>query len=126
MTDAPDGQAVAAAVVVSNGRVLLVRRQIAEGELSWQFPAGKVEPGESDRQAAGPAHVGIAPRCTCGRPPMVGLAEPGHLGPGLLHQVEQVLLDQPAAEAVQQQPYPDARAGKKSIVPGLPISVAAV
>jgi 8-oxo-dGTP diphosphatase len=43
---------VAAAVIVSNGRVLLVRRRVEEGRLSWQFPAGKVEPGESDREAA--------------------------------------------------------------------------
>lgn len=43
---------VAAAVVVDNGRLLLVRRRIAEGDLSWQFPAGKVEPGESREAAA--------------------------------------------------------------------------
>ncbi|MFB7465204.1 NUDIX hydrolase [Streptomyces sp. NPDC056224] len=43
---------VAAAVVVREGRVLLVRRRIAEGNLSWQFPAGKVEPGESREDAA--------------------------------------------------------------------------
>lgn len=33
-------------------RVLLVRRRIAEGQLSWQFPAGKVEPSESFEEAA--------------------------------------------------------------------------
>jgi 8-oxo-dGTP diphosphatase len=43
---------IAAAVVVANGEVLLVRRWIEEGELSWQFPAGKVEPGESGDDAA--------------------------------------------------------------------------
>lgn len=43
---------VAAAVIVSGKRVLLVRRRIAEGELSWQFPAGKVEPGERPEAAA--------------------------------------------------------------------------
>ncbi len=32
--------------------MLLVRRQVAEGQLSWQFPAGKVEPGESCEEAA--------------------------------------------------------------------------
>ncbi|GAA1931548.1 hypothetical protein GCM10009716_43350 [Streptomyces sodiiphilus] len=31
--------AVAAAIVVQGGRVLLVRRRVAEGALSWQFPA---------------------------------------------------------------------------------------
>jgi 8-oxo-dGTP diphosphatase len=43
---------IAAAIIVSGGRVLLVRRRVAEGELSWQFPAGKVEPGESAEEAA--------------------------------------------------------------------------
>ncbi|MGA5196231.1 NUDIX hydrolase [Streptomyces exfoliatus] len=44
--------AVAAAVVVQNGRVLLVRRRVAEGALSWQFPAGKIEPEETPEAAA--------------------------------------------------------------------------
>ncbi|MFF6772749.1 NUDIX hydrolase [Streptomyces sp. NPDC012637] len=44
--------AVAAAVVVQDGRVLLVRRRVAEGALSWQFPAGKVEPAETPEEAA--------------------------------------------------------------------------
>jgi len=42
---------IAAAIVVTDGRVLL-RRSVAEGELSWQFPAGKVERGESSEDAA--------------------------------------------------------------------------
>jgi 8-oxo-dGTP diphosphatase len=46
-----DGQ-VAAAVVVDDGRVLLIRRAVTEGRLSWQFPAGKVKPGEPGEQAA--------------------------------------------------------------------------
>ena len=37
---------------MADGRVLMVRRRIAEGELSWQFPAGEVEPGESPEDAA--------------------------------------------------------------------------
>ncbi|WP_411076804.1 NUDIX domain-containing protein [Streptomyces sp. cmx-10-25] len=45
-------RAVAAAVVVRDGRVLLVRRRVAEGALSWQFPAGKIEPGETPEEAA--------------------------------------------------------------------------
>ncbi|TDO69141.1 ADP-ribose pyrophosphatase YjhB (NUDIX family) [Kribbella sp. VKM Ac-2571] len=45
-------QPVAAAVVIESGRVLLVRRRVAEGALSWQFPAGKIEPGESPATAA--------------------------------------------------------------------------
>jgi 8-oxo-dGTP diphosphatase len=43
---------IAAAVIVVNGKVLLVRRRVAEGELSWQFPAGEVEPGETPEIAA--------------------------------------------------------------------------
>ena len=43
---------IAAAVIVSKGTVLLIRRRVAEGELSWQFPAGKVEPGETPADAA--------------------------------------------------------------------------
>jgi 8-oxo-dGTP diphosphatase len=43
---------IAAAIIVSEGRVLMVRRRVKEGELSWQFPAGAVEPGESPDEAA--------------------------------------------------------------------------
>ncbi|MFJ9577935.1 NUDIX hydrolase [Streptomyces sp. NPDC101191] len=43
---------IAAAIVVHQGRVLMVRRRVSEGELSWQFPAGEVEPGESREDAA--------------------------------------------------------------------------
>ncbi|MFD4739070.1 NUDIX hydrolase [Streptomyces virginiae] len=50
--NAPPQRRVAGAVVVHEGRVLLVRRRVAEGQLSWQFPAGKVEPGESCDEAA--------------------------------------------------------------------------
>lgn len=45
-------RAIAAAVIVDDGRVLLVRRRVIERELSWQFPAGEVEPGETDVDAA--------------------------------------------------------------------------
>jgi 8-oxo-dGTP diphosphatase len=44
--------AIAAAIIVDGGRVLLVRRRVKEGELSWQFPAGEVEPGETGEEAA--------------------------------------------------------------------------
>lgn len=43
---------IAAAIIVHEGRVLMVRRRISEGKLSWQFPAGEVEPGESREDAA--------------------------------------------------------------------------
>ncbi|MFI9777323.1 NUDIX hydrolase [Streptomyces sp. NPDC051956] len=43
---------IAGAVVQHDGRVLLVRRAAPEGELLWQFPAGKVDEGESPKEAA--------------------------------------------------------------------------
>jgi 8-oxo-dGTP diphosphatase len=43
---------IAAAVIVKGGRVLLVRRRVKEGTLSWQLPAGEVETGETAGQAA--------------------------------------------------------------------------
>lgn len=44
--------AIAAAVITHNGKVLLVKRRVKEGSLSWQFPAGAIEEGESPNQAA--------------------------------------------------------------------------
>lgn len=44
--------AISAAIIVDSGRVLMVRRRVSEGELSWQFPAGAVEAGESMEEAA--------------------------------------------------------------------------
>jgi 8-oxo-dGTP diphosphatase len=44
--------AIAAAVIINDGQVLLVRRRVKEGSLSWQFPAGEVEPGEAGETAA--------------------------------------------------------------------------
>ncbi|MFF0227608.1 NUDIX hydrolase [Streptomyces sp. NPDC004629] len=43
---------ITAAIVVQDGAVLMVRRRVSEGQLSWQFPAGEIEPGESPEQAA--------------------------------------------------------------------------
>jgi 8-oxo-dGTP diphosphatase len=43
---------IAAAVVIQDGRVLMVRRRVKEGELSWQFPAGEIEAGETAEAAA--------------------------------------------------------------------------
>lgn len=48
----PHRPPVAAAVIVRDGRVLLIRRRVAEASLSWQFPAGEVEHGETPEQAA--------------------------------------------------------------------------
>ena len=44
--------AIAAAVIVQGGRLLLVQRRISEGSLSWQLPAGAVEHGETFAEAA--------------------------------------------------------------------------
>ncbi|MEV6174860.1 NUDIX hydrolase [Streptomyces sp. NPDC051954] len=40
------------AVIVHSGRVLLARRAVTEGSLSWVFPGGKVQPGEAAEDAA--------------------------------------------------------------------------
>lgn len=45
-------QAIAAAIITHDERVLLVKRRVAEGKLSWQFPAGAIEEGESPDDAA--------------------------------------------------------------------------
>jgi 8-oxo-dGTP diphosphatase len=50
--NAEERPGIAAAIVVSEGRVLMVRRRVSEGQLSWQFPAGEVEPGEAREDAA--------------------------------------------------------------------------
>ncbi|MFD7682892.1 NUDIX hydrolase [Streptomyces sp. NPDC060187] len=43
---------MASAVVVDEGRVLLIRRAVAAGSLVWSFPSGKVEVGEEPVEAA--------------------------------------------------------------------------
>ena len=43
---------IAGAVIVHDKRVLLIRRTVSEGTLSWQFPAGEIEPGETPELAA--------------------------------------------------------------------------
>ncbi|MBL3664481.1 NUDIX hydrolase [Streptomyces sp. M2CJ-2] len=43
---------VSAAIITDGERVLMVRRRVKEGELSWQFPAGGVEDGETAEDAA--------------------------------------------------------------------------
>lgn len=46
------GRTVAVAVIVQEGRVLLIRRRVAEAGVLWSFPGGKVEPGETAQVAA--------------------------------------------------------------------------
>jgi 8-oxo-dGTP diphosphatase len=48
----PEQPPIAAAIIVRDGKVLLVRRRVTEGTLSWQFPAGAIEEGETPGQAA--------------------------------------------------------------------------
>jgi 8-oxo-dGTP diphosphatase len=48
----PNRPSVVVAVIVRDGRTLLVRRRWAEGSFSWQFPAGEQEPGETPEQTA--------------------------------------------------------------------------
>jgi 8-oxo-dGTP diphosphatase len=48
----PEQPPIAAAIIVRDGKVLLVRRRVTEGTLSWQFPAGAIEEGETPAQAA--------------------------------------------------------------------------
>lgn len=43
---------ISAAIIVSDGKVLMVRRRVSEGELMWQFPAGQIEDGEAAEEAA--------------------------------------------------------------------------
>ncbi|MFD5553760.1 NUDIX hydrolase [Streptomyces sp. NPDC127068] len=42
---------VAAGVILRSGRLLLVKQRGPEGAPTWQFPAGKVKPGESAEDA---------------------------------------------------------------------------
>ena len=46
------GRSIVAAVIVAGHKVLLVRRRVQERGLSWQFPAGEVEFGETFEAAA--------------------------------------------------------------------------
>lgn len=54
MTDASTDEqpVISAAIIVNDGRLLLVQRRVSEGALSWQFPAGAVEAGETLEEAA--------------------------------------------------------------------------
>ena len=52
-TDLADRRpSIVAAIIVRDGRVLMVRRRVTEGTLSWQFPAGQSEAGETAEETA--------------------------------------------------------------------------
>ena len=53
MTSNPtDRPSIVAAIIVQDGKVLMVRRRVREGALSWQFPAGESEAGETAEDTA--------------------------------------------------------------------------
>ena len=53
MTSNPtDRPSIVAAIIVQDGKVLMVRRRVREGTLSWQFPAGESETGETAEDTA--------------------------------------------------------------------------
>ncbi len=52
MTSETREQAIAAAVIVRDGKVLLIRRRQREGTLLWALPSGGIEEGESAEDAA--------------------------------------------------------------------------
>lgn len=51
-TVSDDRPAISAGIITRDGAVLLVQRRVKEGSLSWQFPAGEVESGETLEEAA--------------------------------------------------------------------------
>ena len=51
-TNPTDRPLIVAAIIVQDGKVLMVRRRVREGTLSWQFPAGESESGETAEDTA--------------------------------------------------------------------------
>jgi len=51
-TNTTDRPSIVAAIIVQDGKVLMVRRRVREGTLSWQFPAGEAESGETAEDTA--------------------------------------------------------------------------
>ena len=42
---------ISVGIVNNNGQILMIKRATREGDLLWQFPAGKLESGETAEQA---------------------------------------------------------------------------
>jgi 8-oxo-dGTP diphosphatase len=51
-TNPTDRPSIVAAIIVQDGKVLMARRRMREGTLSWQFPAGESESGETAEDTA--------------------------------------------------------------------------
>ncbi|MEV0779216.1 NUDIX hydrolase [Streptomyces sp. NPDC050428] len=53
MTEQSDTQQrISTAIIINDGRVLMIRRREREGKLLWAFPGGGIEAGETPEQAA--------------------------------------------------------------------------
>ena len=51
-TNPTDRPSIVAAIIVQDGKVLMVRRRVREDTLSWQFPAGESESRETAEDTA--------------------------------------------------------------------------
>ena len=52
MTQTEDQPRISMAIIVQDGRALMIRRRQREGKLSWAFPGGGIEAGETAEQAS--------------------------------------------------------------------------
>ncbi|MCX4863483.1 MULTISPECIES: NUDIX hydrolase [unclassified Streptomyces] len=52
MTETDEQQRISTAIIADGDRVLMIRRRVKEGKLSWAFPGGGIEAGETPEQAA--------------------------------------------------------------------------
>lgn len=52
MTQTEEQPRISMAIIVDGGKVLMIRRRQREGKLSWAFPGGGIEAGETAEQAA--------------------------------------------------------------------------